>query len=138
MKLKQSVGILGGAPNSSYYFYAIQGMKFLIISCLVADFIGDTLFYLDPHTVQSVTCVDPESTVQDISSYFAQSLSTMNLCAIDESLSFGFYCETEQDFRDLIEKIDYLNSQDSFNVWCRILDLFYLLLGFIFSGTRNQ
>jgi hypothetical protein len=27
MQLKQSVGILGGAPNASYYFYGIQGMN---------------------------------------------------------------------------------------------------------------
>lgn len=100
MKLKQSVGILGGAPNSSYYFYAIQ---------------GDTLFYLDPHTVQPFACIDEKSTAEDISSYFAQSLSTMNLSAIDESLSFGFYCETELDFKDLVENIDYLNTQESFN-----------------------
>jgi hypothetical protein len=83
----------------------------------IAKHSGDTLFYLDPHTVQYFTFVSENSTREETSSYFSSSLLTMNLSKIDESLAFGFYCDSEKDFQDLIEKIVYLNAQESFNVF---------------------
>ena len=55
----QSIGIVGGKPNSSLYFVACQGMLTVVVLSSLCNNcphyplpVGDYLFFLDPHFVQ--------------------------------------------------------------------------------------
>lgn len=77
-----SVGIVGGKPNKSLYFFAFQ---------------DDYVFYLDPHYVHSATKpVDSHGNVHD--SYKVRFPQKMKLLDLDPSLALGFFIRTRADF----------------------------------------
>eukprot|EP01118_Nematostelium_gracile_P017748 TRINITY_DN7686_c0_g1_i1.p1 TRINITY_DN7686_c0_g1~~TRINITY_DN7686_c0_g1_i1.p1 ORF type:complete len:339 (+),score=42.43 TRINITY_DN7686_c0_g1_i1:60-1076(+) len=79
--IPQSLGIVGGKPRAAMYFVAIQ---------------DSSLFYLDPHTVQSSVQMTEEGFNQE--SFHSFYPHTMPLSAVDPSLSIGFYCADKEDF----------------------------------------
>ncbi|GEQ66821.1 hypothetical protein JCM33374_g484 [Metschnikowia sp. JCM 33374] len=77
LSLKQSVGIAGGKPSSSYYFFGYQDSE---------------LLYLDPHNLQVVS--------NDGSSYHTSKCRSLPISALDPSMLIGLslrniddYCE---------------------------------------------
>eukprot|EP01125_Pyxidicula_operculata_P019764 TRINITY_DN7190_c0_g1_i1.p1 TRINITY_DN7190_c0_g1~~TRINITY_DN7190_c0_g1_i1.p1 ORF type:complete len:348 (+),score=39.09 TRINITY_DN7190_c0_g1_i1:280-1323(+) len=100
----QSVGIIGGKPNSAYYFYATQ---------------DEQMYYLDPHIRQNVqTIVDGGSgggVDNDTSSYFCDQLNSMLLYSLDESLAFGFLFKTKLDWYQFCEQVQEIHSNPDFN-----------------------
>lgn len=77
-----SVGIIGGKPNKSLYFFAFQ---------------EDFVFYLDPHFVHSsVRPVDNKGNVHD--SYKVKFPQKVKFLDLDPSLALGFFIRTRSDF----------------------------------------
>eukprot|EP00300_Choanocystis_sp_HF-7_P036950 c52915_g1_i1.p1 GENE.c52915_g1_i1~~c52915_g1_i1.p1 ORF type:complete len:388 (+),score=35.02 c52915_g1_i1:93-1166(+) len=71
-------GMVGGRPNSAYYFVAAQ---------------GERLLYLDPHVTQTaVRAVD----AGDASSYRARSLKALHIGDVDPSLALAFFCASPE------------------------------------------
>ena len=92
LKFPQSLGIVGGKPNGSLYFVAFQ---------------DDNLFYLNPHIVQPSVPLG-NFTTETFSVNLPQ---TMKIREIDPSLALGFYCKDKNDFEDLCDRINYMNSK---------------------------
>ncbi|AET40845.1 cysteine protease ATG4 Ecym_6474 [Eremothecium cymbalariae DBVPG len=78
----QSVGISGGRPSSSLYFFGYQ---------------GDYLFYLDPHKVQ-LNLALYESDEERFHSVHPQTFNKIHLSAIDPSMLLGFLLTGEDDW----------------------------------------
>ncbi|ODQ81654.1 hypothetical protein BABINDRAFT_159913 [Babjeviella inositovora NRRL Y-12698] len=82
LALMQSVGIAGGRPASSHYFFGFQ---------------GHNMFYLDPHTLQAV------STSQE--TYHTKRISRISLQEMDPSMLIGFLVTSKEDLEDWVEKV---------------------------------
>jgi len=77
-----SIGIVGGKPNKSLYFFAFQ---------------DDYVFYLDPHFVHStVRPVDNKGGIHD--SYKVRFPQKLKFLDLDPSLALGFFIRTRSDF----------------------------------------
>lgn len=82
-----SVGIIGGKPNKSLYFFAFQ---------------EDFVFYLDPHFVHnSVRPVDSKGNVHD--SYKVKFPQKTKFLDLDPSLALGFFIRTRSDFESFCQ-----------------------------------
>lgn len=88
--LPQSLGVIGGKPNSAHYFIG---------------FVGEELIYLDPHTTQPA--VEPSDGIQvpDDSYHCQHPPCRMHICELDPSIAAGFFCRTEDDFDDWCAQI---------------------------------
>ncbi|KAJ5079662.1 cysteine protease atg4 [Anaeramoeba ignava] len=86
--MSQSIGIIGGKPNSSYYFMAKQ---------------DDELFFLDPHRIQPV--IDFSLPKINTSSYHCKHVYRINIKNLDPSMAFGFICKTYSDFRQFSKEV---------------------------------
>uniref|UniRef100_M3XJS5 Cysteine protease n=1 Tax=Latimeria chalumnae TaxID=7897 RepID=M3XJS5_LATCH len=82
-KMPQSLGVLGGKPNSAYYFIG---------------FVGDELVYLDPHTTQTVVDLEEGGNVDDQSYHCQRAPRRMKILNLDPSVALGFFCKDEHDF----------------------------------------
>lgn len=93
LAMPHSVGIVGGRPGSSVYVVGCQ---------------GESLLYLDPHTIQpAATCTsDWETCSCDV-------LRTMWLSSLDPSLALGFYCKDKEEYLDLCERLKELEEKHS-------------------------
>ncbi|XP_063718639.1 cysteine protease ATG4A-like isoform X2 [Symsagittifera roscoffensis] len=76
--MEETMGIIGGRPNSAYYFIGYQ---------------GSFLLYLDPHDTKPTV-----STVTDDSSYHCDSAKRMPFTALDPSLAIGFLLQSQAQF----------------------------------------
>lgn len=83
--LPQCLGILGGRQGSSYYFLGSSG--------------DQTLFYFDPHTVQ--TSIDP-ARLDSLATFQSPRLESMPFSQLDTSLAFGFYCADLDDLSQIV------------------------------------
>jgi len=83
--LRQSVGIIGGAPRRSFYFVGCQ---------------GEQLLYLDPHEVQPALGL-PLGAEQLRSCHCHQPPRSIPAAQIDPSLALGFLCSSARDFDEL-------------------------------------
>jgi cysteine protease ATG4 len=92
LAMPHSVGIVGGRPGSSVYVVGCQ---------------GESLLYLDPHTIQPAA-----TSASDWESYSCDVLRTMWLSALDPSLALGFYCKNKEDYLDLCEKLKELEEMN--------------------------
>lgn len=92
LEFPQSLGFIGGKPNSSLYFVGYQ---------------DDDLIYLDPHVVQPT--VTPRHDVQD-STYHCHQPLKMHITELDPTLAIGFYCRTPTDFEDLCVRLQTLSG----------------------------
>jgi len=100
MRIRQSIGFVGGKPNASYYFVGYQ---------------EHTLYYLDPHLTQPSIFITPDSPDCDLQTFFyGYSPCHMPFSHLDESLAFGFYCKDEEDFIDFVRQIQYLETLAGF------------------------
>lgn len=75
LNCKQSVGIAGGRPSSSFYFFGYD---------------GEELFYLDPHYPQSLN--------QDYNTYHTNSFQKLNINEVDPSMLIGILVNDEEDY----------------------------------------
>lgn len=91
----QSVGFIGGHPNSAHYFIAGQ---------------GDVVYFLDPHTPQPRVPLDSRSPDPLHASWHLGSHRRMVLHDLDPSVTFGFMCKDEQDLDDLARRIQAVNA----------------------------
>ena len=89
MAFKQSVGIVGGRPNSSLYLVGHS---------------DDVFFCLDPHTVQ----VASSMVTMDFESYYCP--TPLHVCGgdLDPTLALGFYCRDGDDVASLLVDIEAL------------------------------
>ncbi|XP_072540172.1 cysteine protease ATG4B isoform X2 [Salminus brasiliensis] len=83
--MPQSLGVIGGKPNSAHYFIG---------------FVGEELIYLDPHTTQPAVEPCESSHIQDDSYHCQHPPCRMHICELDPSIAAGFFCQTEDDFDD--------------------------------------
>lgn len=88
LQLPQSVGIAGGRPSSSHYFFGIQ---------------GDYLFYLDPHDTRPALPFhkDPTNfTEKEIDSCHTRRLRRLPLKEMDPSMLIAFLIKDEDDWKN--------------------------------------
>lgn len=79
----QAVGIAGGRPSSSHYFYGYQ---------------GDNLFYLDPHHPKAA--LNPnEMTAEAIETVHTRRIRCLQLSELDPSMLMGVLIKSEQDWK---------------------------------------
>ena len=82
LRVKQSLGVLGGTPGSSLYVVGAQ---------------DDRLFYLDPHVVfPFAESAESRNTgrfeIADVSTYACDDALHMDARELDPSMVLGFYC----------------------------------------------
>ncbi|MCJ1454714.1 Cysteine protease atg4 [Mycoblastus sanguinarius] len=88
LQLPQSVGIAGGRPSSSHYFFGIQ---------------GDQFFYLDPHHTRPALPfrADPaDYGADEIDSCHTRRLRRLPLKEMDPSMLIAFLIRDEVDWKD--------------------------------------
>ncbi|KAL6721104.1 Cysteine protease atg4 [Lecanora helva] len=86
LRLPQSVGIAGGRPSSSHYFFALQ---------------GDQFFYLDPHVTRPALQRSSEPTFlsdEDVDSCHTRRLRRIPLRDMDPSMLLAFLIRNEEDW----------------------------------------
>eukprot|EP00002_Diphylleia_rotans_P009888 TRINITY_DN2024_c0_g1_i13.p1 TRINITY_DN2024_c0_g1~~TRINITY_DN2024_c0_g1_i13.p1 ORF type:complete len:326 (-),score=32.67 TRINITY_DN2024_c0_g1_i13:261-1238(-) len=84
---RQSLGIVGGKPKASCYFIGYQ---------------EESVFYLDPHVIQSSLGEDSE--VHE--TYHCRRPLQMHVLRMDPCMGLGFFCPTLQDFEELCDNIE--------------------------------
>uniref|UniRef100_A0A3B5LIR3 Cysteine protease n=1 Tax=Xiphophorus couchianus TaxID=32473 RepID=A0A3B5LIR3_9TELE len=88
--LPQSLGVIGGKPNSAHYFIG---------------YVGEELIYLDPHTTQPAVEPCEDGQVPDDTYHCQHPPCRMHICELDPSIAAGFFCKTEDDFDDWCMRI---------------------------------
>ncbi|CAJ0931288.1 unnamed protein product [Ranitomeya imitator] len=88
--LPQSLGVIGGRPNSAHYFIG---------------YVGDELIYLDPHTTQLAVEPTDGIYIADDSFHCQHPPCRMHVSEIDPSIAVGFFCSSEEDFDDWCQRI---------------------------------
>uniref|UniRef100_A0A7N5ZVX5 Cysteine protease n=1 Tax=Anabas testudineus TaxID=64144 RepID=A0A7N5ZVX5_ANATE len=88
--LPQSLGVIGGKPNSAHYFIG---------------FVGEELIYLDPHTTQPAVEPSEDGQVLDEMYHCQHPPCRMHICELDPSIAAGFFCRTEDEFDDWCMRI---------------------------------
>jgi cysteine protease ATG4 len=98
LRVKQSLGVLGGTPGSSLYVVGAQ---------------DDRLFYLDPHTVfpfaESRNAERFE--IADVSTYACDDALHMDARDLDPSMVLGFYCRARGDLDELCLELELLQRR---------------------------
>ena len=87
LQLSQSVGIAGGRPSSSHYFFGIQ---------------GDQFFYLDPHVTRPALPLHKHPTnftEEEIDSCHTRRLRRLPLKDMDPSMLIAFIIKDEEDWK---------------------------------------
>lgn len=87
LSLPQSMGIAGGKPSSSYYFFGYQ---------------DDQLLYLDPHRSQQID--------ESNNSYKPQSCNTVPISGLDPSMVVGILVESYADYEQLKNELKGTNK----------------------------
>lgn len=92
--MPQSLGVIGGKPNSAHYFIG---------------YVGEELIYLDPHTTQPAVEVADRRSIPDESFHCQHPPSRMRIGELDPSIAVGFFCKTEDDFDDWCQQVKKLS-----------------------------
>ncbi|XP_048719527.1 cysteine protease ATG4B isoform X4 [Caretta caretta] len=92
--MPQSLGVIGGKPNSAHYFIG---------------YVGEELIYLDPHTTQPAVEPSDNSCIPDESFHCQHPPCRMSIAELDPSIAVGFFCNTEEDFNDWCQEIKKLS-----------------------------
>lgn len=87
LSLKQSVGIAGGKPSSSYYFFGYQ---------------NESLLYLDPHNLQPVS--------DDMTTYHTSRCLTLPISELDPSMLIGLLVDDLDDYYALKASLEGTNK----------------------------
>ncbi|XP_006637839.1 cysteine protease ATG4B [Lepisosteus oculatus] len=93
--LPQSLGVIGGKPNSAHYFIG---------------YVGDEMIYLDPHTTQPAVEPSDDGQVPDDTYHCQHPPCRMHIRELDPSIAVGFFCHTEDDFDDWCMRIRKLSG----------------------------
>jgi cysteine protease ATG4 len=107
---KYGVGIAGGRPSSSHYFFGFQ---------------DNSLFYLDPHIPQPCITLDEEGSIPDemriklYETIHTTKVRTLELSKIDPSMLIGFLVESLNEFNDLRNVINSFDSNKRFLNICK-------------------
>ena len=92
MKLPSFVGLIGGKPNSAYYFCGLIEAPTEHLTESVEPI--DQLLFLDPHIVRASSdtnsCSDPK---------------TLQMSELDPCMSFGFLVKSEKEFLQLQKQL---------------------------------
>uniref|UniRef100_A0A8C0LNY5 Cysteine protease n=1 Tax=Canis lupus dingo TaxID=286419 RepID=A0A8C0LNY5_CANLU len=88
--MPQSLGVIGGKPNSAHYFIG---------------YVGEELIYLDPHTTQPAVEFTDSCFIPDESFHCQHPPSRMSIGELDPSIAVGFFCKTEGDFDDWCQQV---------------------------------
>ncbi|NXS24236.1 ATG4B protease, partial [Mystacornis crossleyi] len=88
--MPQSLGVIGGKPNSAHYFIG---------------YVGEELIYLDPHTTQPAVEPGDSGCLPDESFHCQHPPCRMSIAELDPSIAVGFFCNTEADFNDWCQQI---------------------------------
>jgi hypothetical protein len=86
LRCPQSVGIAGGRPRSSYYFYGYQ---------------GDRLLYLNPHTEKKALEFDEETGTLGLESHaevHTRRIDALRLTSMDPTMLVGFLVRNEDEY----------------------------------------
>lgn len=109
LKLPYNVGISGGRPSSSHYFFGYQ---------------GDDLFYLDPHFPQHAILLNKDGHIDDadrvtiINTTHSKKLRRLNISKIDPSMLIGFLIRSNNEYDDFKEKImSFDNNKKFLNIY---------------------
>lgn len=94
LAFEQSIGIVGGRPNSSLY---------------IVGHSDDVFFYLDPHVVQPASLLDSV----DVESYYCPTPLHIRGEALDPTLALGFYCREAADAVELLARVDALAKENA-------------------------
>uniref|UniRef100_A0A8C5GHZ1 Cysteine protease n=1 Tax=Gouania willdenowi TaxID=441366 RepID=A0A8C5GHZ1_GOUWI len=94
--LPQSLGVIGGKPNSAHYFIG---------------YVGEELIYLDPHTTQPAVEPCEDGQVPDDTYHCQHPPCRMHICELDPSIAAGFFCRTEDEFDDWCMRIRRLSCK---------------------------
>nr|KAF6336166.1 autophagy related 4B cysteine peptidase [Myotis myotis] len=92
--MPQSLGVIGGKPNSAHYFIG---------------YVGEELIYLDPHTTQPAVEFTDSFLIPDESFHCQHPPSRMSIGELDPSIAVGFFCKTEDDFNDWCQQVKKLS-----------------------------
>ncbi|XP_020844674.1 cysteine protease ATG4B [Phascolarctos cinereus] len=92
--MPQSLGVIGGKPNSAHYFIG---------------YVGEELIYLDPHTTQPAVELAEGGTFPDETFHCQHPPCRMNIGELDPSIAVGFFCKTEEDFNDWCQQVKKLS-----------------------------
>uniref|UniRef100_A0A9L0S225 Cysteine protease n=1 Tax=Equus caballus TaxID=9796 RepID=A0A9L0S225_HORSE len=92
--MPQSLGVIGGKPNSAHYFIG---------------YVGEELIYLDPHTTQPAVEFTDSCFIPDESFHCQHPPSRMSIGELDPSIAVGFFCKTEDDFNDWCQQVTMLS-----------------------------
>ncbi|XP_054691352.1 cysteine protease ATG4B isoform X1 [Grus americana] len=92
--MPQSLGVIGGKPNSAHYFIG---------------YVGEELIYLDPHTTQPAVEPNDSGCLPDESFHCQHPPCRMSIAELDPSIAVGFFCNTEEDFNDWCQQIKKLS-----------------------------
>ncbi|KAJ6241661.1 cysteine protease atg4 [Anaeramoeba flamelloides] len=84
----QTLGIVGGKPNTSLYYIATQ---------------DNSLYYLDPHKTQT-TIETLNQEVFNTQSYHQNSIYRMKITGMDPSMLFGFLLKNQNDYFDFVQR----------------------------------
>ncbi|XP_069474226.1 cysteine protease ATG4B isoform X2 [Ambystoma mexicanum] len=90
LMLPQSLGVIGGKPNSAHYFIG---------------YVGEELIYLDPHTTQPMVELSEDGLISDDSFHCQHPPCRMQISELDPSIAVGFFCNTERDFDEWCQHI---------------------------------
>nr|XP_014425070.1 cysteine protease ATG4B isoform X2 [Pelodiscus sinensis]XP_025036470.1 cysteine protease ATG4B isoform X2 [Pelodiscus sinensis] len=88
--MPQSLGVIGGKPNSAHYFIG---------------YVGEELVYLDPHTTQPAVDASDSGCIPDESFHCQHPPCRMSIAELDPSIAVGFFCNTEEDFNDWCQQV---------------------------------
>lgn len=89
-RMPQSLGVIGGKPNSAHYFIG---------------YVGEELIYLDPHTTQPAVELTDLCFIPDESFHCQHPPCRMSIGELDPSIAVGFFCKTEEDFNDWCQQV---------------------------------
>lgn len=96
LSLKHSVGIAGGKPSSSYYFFGYQ---------------RSDLLYLDPHNLQSVS--------DDLGTYHTKRCLTLPISELDPSMVIGILVNDADDYAAFKASVESSNKIVQFHAHSR-------------------
>ncbi|KAM3835069.1 cysteine protease ATG4B isoform 1-T1 [Vipera latastei] len=92
--MPQSLGVIGGKPNSAHYFIG---------------YVGEELIYLDPHTTQPAVELVDSCHISDESFHCQHPPCRMSIAELDPSIAVGFFCRKEEEFSDWCQQIKKLS-----------------------------
>lgn len=109
LEIKYSVGIAGGRPSSSHYFFGYQ---------------SNDLFYFDPHLAQNAILlnesghIDESQKINIFDSIHTTKLKKIGISNIDPSMLIGFLIKSSSEYNDFKSTVNnFDNSKRFLNIY---------------------